>query len=211
MAIPPRTEAAEFWDAHYGGHSQIWSGRPNRVLLDETADLAPGLALDIGCGEAADAVWLARRGWEVTAVDVSRTALGRGARLAEAAGVGGLVDWQWNDLAHTFPSGEFDLVTAQSLHAPIDLPREEILRAAASATAHGGTLLIVGHVTPTSWARHPERHVTFPSPIDTARAVGLYEAAYWALDTCETRERQTTSPTGEPATIRDSVVKARRK
>ncbi len=129
---------------------------------------------------------------------------------AEAAGVDQLVDWQRHDLGHTFPTGTYDLVTAQYLHAPIDLPRDRILRAAAAAVAPGGTLLVVGHASSPPWAPHPESHGAFPDPADTAQAIGLHDNS-WALLTCEIRERATTDPSGEPATVSDSVVKARRR
>jgi len=209
MSTSQQSPAAAFWDAHYGRHPQVWSGRPNAVLVDETADLPPGTALDLGCGEGADAIWLARRGWHVTAVDVSRTALDRGDRLAEA-GVDKLVDWQLHDLADTFPTGAYNLVTAQYLHAPIDLPRDRILRAAAAAVAPAGTLLLAGHASSPPWAPHPAPHGAFPDPADTARTIGLHDSD-WMLVTCELRERPTTGPSGEPATVSDSVIKARRR
>lgn len=205
----PGAEASEFWDAHYGQRPQIWSGRPNGVLVDEVGELTPGRALDIGCGEGADAIWLALQGWHVTAVDVSRTALERGASVAKEAGVDDLIEWQWHDLAHTFPSGVYDLANAQYLHAPIDLPRDEILRQTTSVVEPGGTLLVVGHASPPPWSRHDHEHGDFPQPDEVARALGLPRDD-WVLVTCEVRVRETFSPRGEPATISDSVVKARR-
>src|SRR5438876_11960685 len=76
----------EFWDDRYGSADQIWSGNPNPHLVEQIADLAPGIALDVGSGEGADAIWLAARGWQVTAIDVSTVALGRAARRAAEAG-----------------------------------------------------------------------------------------------------------------------------
>lgn len=210
MIDSPESDASEYWDAHYGQRSQIWSGRPNGVLIEETRDLTPGAALDIGCGEGADAVWLARRGWQVTAVDVSRTALDRGARVAKEAGVDQLIDWQWHDLAQTMPDGVYDLVSVQYLHAPIDLPRDRILRDAASLVAPGGTLLVVGHASSPPWAKHAHDDREFPQPDDVAGAAGLHVRG-WELLICEVRERETVSPYGEPATISDSIVKARRR
>jgi 2-polyprenyl-3-methyl-5-hydroxy-6-metoxy-1,4-benzoquinol methylase len=71
-----------FWDERYRSHDALWSGNPNDHLINETDGLTPGPALDVGCGEGADAVWLAERGWRVTAVDLSTVALERGAAHA---------------------------------------------------------------------------------------------------------------------------------
>jgi len=198
-----------FWEAHYGEKPQVWSGRPNGVLVDETSDLAPGRALDVGCGEGADAIWLASRGWRVIAVDVSRTALERGARAAEEAGVGELIEWQWHDLADTFPAGEFDVVNVQYLHSPIDLPEDRILTAAASAVAPRGTVLVVSHAAAPPWSRHHHDHA-LPQPDEIARSLGLQDEE-WDIEACEVRQRSTIAPSGEPAEISDSVVKARRR
>src|SRR3954464_14106502 len=105
-------EAAE-WDARYGEPGDaLWSGRPNGRLVAELADLAPGRALDVGCGEGADAIWLAQRGWAVTAVDISSVAVARAREAAELAGVS--VEWVCRDALREPPSPRsFDLVTMQ--------------------------------------------------------------------------------------------------
>src|SRR5690606_32885701 len=105
----------------------------------EVNELAGATALDLGCGQGDDAIWLARRGWRVTAVDVSATVLERAAGRAAAAGVEDAITWRRMDLAQTFPDGEFDLVASCYLHSPVDLPRSAILQAAAAAVAPGGT------------------------------------------------------------------------
>src|SRR6516225_9183356 len=88
-------QAAE-WDARYSEREgTMWSGRPNGRLAAEVADFTPGRALDVGCGEGADSIWLARRGWAVTAIDVSDVALGRAREAARAAGVS--VEWICGD------------------------------------------------------------------------------------------------------------------
>lgn len=201
---------AAFWDAHYRERPQVWSGNPNASLIDEAADLTPGQALDVGCGEGADAIWLARQGWQVTAVDVSRVALERAAAAAQAAGVEGLIEWQVHDLARSFPEGSFDLVNVQYLHAPIELPRHQILRRAASVVRRGGTLLVVGHASAPSWAQHAHAHADFQPPDEVARVLGL-EDRDWTLDTCEVRSRKSTGPRGQLGTVSDCVVKARRR
>ena len=105
-------QAAE-WDARYSERAgAIWSGRPNGRLVAEVAGLAPGRALDVGCGEGADAVWLARSGWTVTAIDISDVAVSRAREAAELAGVA--VEWVCGDaLQISFPAGSFDLVSMQ--------------------------------------------------------------------------------------------------
>ena len=138
-----RTPDAAEWDERYGAAEQVWSGEPNGALVAEVAGLPPGRALDVGCGEGADAVWLARRGWRVTGVDVSGVALERARRHAGAAGVD--VDWVHAGLLEAgLPSGAFDLVSAHYpvLHKTPDARGE---RALLDLVAPGGTLLVVHH------------------------------------------------------------------
>jgi SAM-dependent methyltransferase len=136
-----------FWDARYGTAPALWSGHPNPHLLTETAGLPPGHALDIGCGEGADALWLAERGWRVTAVDISAVALDRARRTAAAQPVeiADRITWLQADLLEWDPPrSTYDLVNAQYFHLP------QPLRSAAwprllDAVAPGGTLLVVAH------------------------------------------------------------------
>ena len=74
------------WEEQYRAHPELWSGRPNAQLVAEASDAPVGAALDIGCGEGADAIWLADRGWRVTAVDFSATALARARTTAASVG-----------------------------------------------------------------------------------------------------------------------------
>lgn len=107
-----QSDTAQEWDERYRSRDQLFSGNPNGVLVAEAAELPPGQALDVGCGEGGDALWLARRGWQVTAVDVSEVALGRAA--AAGADVAGRVSWARADLAVTPPPADaYDLVTLQ--------------------------------------------------------------------------------------------------
>ena len=95
------TEAqATEWDARYSERDgAMWSGRPNGRLLAEVAGLIPGWALDVGCGEGADAIWLARNGWTVTAIDISDVAVSRAREAAELAGAA--VTWVCGDALQT--------------------------------------------------------------------------------------------------------------
>ncbi|HEX3650002.1 MAG TPA: class I SAM-dependent methyltransferase, partial [Pseudonocardiaceae bacterium] len=97
--------AEQFWEGFYQERDAIWSGRPNPLLVREIGSLQPGSVLDLGCGEGADAVWLARQGWRVTAVDISATALERAAGHADAAGVGDRIEWVRHDLSRSVPTG----------------------------------------------------------------------------------------------------------
>ena len=136
----------ESYDERYRSAPAVWSGRPNRQLVVEAADLPPGTALDAGCGEGADAIWLAERGWQVTAVDFSRTALERGRAHAETRGreVADRIQWVHADLTAEPPGDRFDLVSAQYMHLPPE-PRRALFARLAAAVAPGGTLLVVGH------------------------------------------------------------------
>jgi len=146
----PRSEPAvqrRFWDERYRSAGADWSGEPNTQLVAETAGLAPGSALDTGSGEGADALWLAGRGWQVTAVDVSRVALDRSAARAAPVGaaVAGRLRWQHQDLlTWSPPASAYDLVTAQLMHLPT-AAMNALVRRLATSVAPGGTLLIVGY------------------------------------------------------------------
>jgi SAM-dependent methyltransferase len=198
------------WDARYAERPQIWSGRPNVVLEREVTGLDPGRALDLGCGEGADAVWLAGRGWQVTAVDISGTALRRAAAHAESAGVAGRIEWQHRDLAESFPDGTYDLVSAQFLHSWGDLPRAKILRAAAAAVAPGGILLIEGHLDHGPFPHEGHADVTFPAPDEVVADLELTPGE-WEVLVSEAHERAQTGPDGRPAVRTDSTVKIRRR
>ncbi|MGC0208587.1 class I SAM-dependent methyltransferase [Streptomyces levis] len=131
------------WDDRYSDRQQLWSGRPNGALVAEVAGLAPGRVLDVGCGEGADAIWLARGGWDVTALDVSGVALERAAGHARDAGV--TIRWVHAALTGAlFPPGSFDLVSAQ-YPALLRTPDAAAERALLAAVAPGGVLLFVHH------------------------------------------------------------------
>jgi SAM-dependent methyltransferase len=133
------------WEERYRDAPALWSGRVNPPLAAEAADLAPGRALDVGCGEGADTLWLAARGWQATGLDWSQTALDRAAVHAAEAGLTGRVTWLRADIAAWQPPvAAFDLVTVHFLHPEAPL-RHELVPRLAAAVAPGGTLLWVGH------------------------------------------------------------------
>ena len=195
------SEAELFWEGHYRRRERVWSGRANPVLVDVVGSLPVGTALDLGCGEGGDAIWLARQGWRVTAVDLSATALDRASADAATAGVEARIDFGRHDLARTFPHGAFDLVSAQYLHSPIEFPRVHVLQKAASAVSPGGLLLIVDHasVSPRSWAE-PEETL---APLDLS-------PDEWHTERLEARGRETTGPNGQVVTHTDNVIAVRR-
>jgi SAM-dependent methyltransferase len=202
--------AVEFWEERYGSRPQVWSGRVNPVLTDVAAGLPPLTALDLGCGEGGDAVWLARQGWQVTAVDISRIAVERGRAAAREAGIGERITWLVQDLGEWVPSGAYDLVSAFFLQSPVHLPRADVLRRAATAVAPGGRLLVVSHAAPPPWATPLHAgHNDFPTPEGDIADLRLAEGE-WEVVTAEVRTRAATGPDGEPATLDDSVVLLRR-
>ena len=125
------------------GAPQVWSGQPNSAVVVELAHLEPGRVLDVGCGEGVDAVWLAREGWEVTALDVAQVVLDRASAAADAAGV--TVRWVHSSLvdAPMTPEG-FDVVSAQ-YPALLSTPEHEVERTLIGAVAPGGYLIVVHH------------------------------------------------------------------
>jgi SAM-dependent methyltransferase len=142
------------WDERYLGLEKIWSGKANPQLVAEAGRLAPGAALDVGCGEGGDVIWLALHGWRVTGADFSANGLARAARHVEEAGVADRVDW-WQVDARAFEAAgrAYDLVTSHFLHAP-DGGMVEVTRRLAGAVASGGLLLVVGHAPSEVFTRH---------------------------------------------------------
>jgi thioredoxin reductase/SAM-dependent methyltransferase len=199
------------WEERYRARPAVWSGRPNPQLLAEAAELPPGRALDVGCGEGADALWLAGRGWRVTAVDISRTALGRAEANAAEAGreVADRIEWTHADLRVRPPAPDaYDLVSSQFMHLPPE-PRRELFARLAAAVAPGGTLLIVGH-DPSDL--HTTAHrMHYPDMMFTAEEVAAaLDPREWRILAAEARPRVTLDPDGQKVTIRDAVLLARR-
>ncbi|MCO8271676.1 methyltransferase domain-containing protein [Actinoplanes sp. TRM 88003] len=194
--------AEEFWEKQYRAH-QAWGGRANPLLVEVASPLTPGTALDLGCGAGGDAVWLARRGWQVTAVDISPTAVDK------VRGHGLPITAEQHDLAQTFPSGTFDLISAQYFQTPLPLDRAQVLRTAAHALHPGGRLLVVDHgsIAPWSWNQDPDTH--FPTPTEVAAELAL-DPAQFAVARADRPQREATGPGGRTAQVTDNVLIIRR-
>jgi 2-polyprenyl-3-methyl-5-hydroxy-6-metoxy-1,4-benzoquinol methylase len=200
----------EYWEGRYRGHSTAHRRQPNAQLVEEAAGLSPGTALDAGCGEGADAIWLAEHGWQVTAVDISEHALRHGREHAESLGadIASRIDWVGADLSAWAPARErFDLVATHYVH--VAGSRDALFHRLADAVTPGGTLLIVGH--------HPQAPQTGVSAAATHEvhftaeevAAGL-DPDHWDSIVAETRSRTITGHDGRETTLLDSVVRARK-
>ena len=196
---------AEEWDRRYADAERIWSGRPNGQLVTETAGLTPGRVLDVGCGEGADAVWLAERGWQVTALDVSKLALDRASAHARQAGV--TVHWLHSGLEDAgLPAASFDLVSAQyaALFKTADRKAEHVLL---DVVAPGGVLLVVHHLPPT--AGHAHTHGFNPDDYVNPADVAALLDGHWQIEVDQTRPRSLITGAGAQHT-EDVVLRARR-
>lgn len=184
------------WDDRYREKPLLWSVEPNRFVAGELATLEPGTALDLACGEGRNAIWLAEKGWEVTAVDFSGVALQRGQDMAAASGLD--IDWIEADIMNWEPDSRYDLIVMAYVHLPAP-DRRKLLGRAAAWVAPGGHLFMVGHDVITAGVSGPPDPNVLWDPGFAAAAVEPL-----VVDTSERRERPTDS--GETAV--DTVLKA---
>lgn len=215
MTEEPVRSNAERWDKKYAERDSLWSGHANPALREVVARLDPGTALDVGCGEGGDAIWLAEQGWTVVGLDLSSVALDRAASAAAARAVGDRCTWVAGDVtegamvAGIGTDAGFDLVTSHYVHEPPEV-RKAAWLAEANLVAPGGVLLIVGH-HPDDEAplgRGPRNPVVLFTPDEVAEA--LSAARGIDVETSEVREQSVDGPVG-PMTRRDTVVVARRR
>jgi SAM-dependent methyltransferase len=199
--------AAE-WDTRYSERDGgMWSGRPNGRLVAEVADLIPGRALDVGCGEGADAIWLAQRGWTVTAIDISDVAVGRAQEAAERAGA--TVEWVCGDALLTpFPARSFDLVSMQYPALP-KVAGETAVRTLLDTVRPGGLLLAVYHELDDDHREHMKSHGVDPADYVGADDLGRLLGDDFTVE-MHAVEARIDPPPGTPH-IADVVVRARRR
>ena len=200
----PAAQAVE-WDARYGESGAMWSGRPNGRLVAEIADLNAGRALDVGCGEGADAIWLAQHGWTVTAIDISGVAIDR---AREAAGlVGATVEWICGDALQTvLPARSFDLVSMQYPALP-KAAGEVAVRTLLDAVRPGGLLLAVYHDLDDEHREHMKARGFDPADYVGADELAGLLGVYFAVEVHAVEPR--IDPPPDTPHVADIVLRAR--
>lgn len=204
MTTLDRSFWEERWAQALRQHAETVAFRPpNAHLIAALEDLRPGTALDAGCGHGADTLWLAARGWQVTAVDFSQTALAHARSTAEAAGtdVAERIDWVESDLATWTPElGRYDLVVCLYVHMAGSV--KETVRRLATGVATGGTLFLVGH-RPIDPATGAETAAAGQVQVSVDAVVAALDPGRWEFILAEDRPRAT------PGTGVDAVIRAR--
>ena len=211
----------EYWDQVWHGDraASMGTSEANPHLVQEVNALAPGTALDAGCGAGAEAIWLATRGWRVTAADIAAAALARAAERAAASGVAERIQWVQADLSDWQPDAPYDLVTSHYAHPA--MPQLEFYDRLASWVAPGGTLLIVGHLhhAAATGDGHGEGHGhghedVGPPAASSATAAAItarLDPAGWEVVTAQESQRTLSADRGHEVTLRDVVVRATRR
>jgi len=196
------------WDARYGEREgAMWSGRPNGRLVVEVTGLKPDRVLDVGCGEGGDAIWLARSGWTVTAIDISEVALGRAREVAELASAS--VEWICGDvLQMAFPAGSFDLVSMQYPALP-KAAGEAAVRGLLDAVRLGGLLLAVYHDLDAEHREHMKSRGIDPADYVDADDLDRLLAGDFTVELHAVEPR--IDPPPDNPHIADVVLRARRR
>lgn len=198
------------WEARYASRDRVWSGRVNPVLEETARTLPAGTALDIGCGEGADVIWLAKHGWSATGLDASKTAIERSTRAAEALGLAPnkarFISSDLTDLGRVLGQEVFDLVTMSFMQTPATLPRTEVLKLAAARVAPGGFLLLTSHAQPPPWSSGRGPRV-YPQPEEEELDVrAALPHVQWETLESQVRSRVHAHAGRPPAEMRDTVV-----
>jgi len=197
-----------FWEQHWRAtiepEAQNLSANP--YLAAETTDLPTRTALDAGCGTGTEAMWLASQNWDVTAADISATALEGARTRAVRAGLDGRIQWVEADLARWEPARSWDLVVTNYAHA--DIGHAALYERIAGWVAPGGTILIVGHVhgrsREHSVSAHPDGAMA-----SLASVTDLFRSPEWRIVSAYENTRIVRSRS-TPVTLRDFVVRADR-
>ncbi|MDA1075466.1 MAG: class I SAM-dependent methyltransferase [Proteobacteria bacterium] len=200
----------QLWNDRYSGRELIWSAGPNLTFSEQVADLQPGRALDVACGEGRNAIWLAEKGWDVTAIDFSDVGIDKARQIAERRGVS--VNWIVGDVStHALPAAQFDLVAVLYLHTSLK-EREMWLANVLASVAPGGRFLYIGHDQ--SNIEHgvggPKDPDLLPTLKEFSNALGGFE-----IEKAEVIERPIINDPGHSHTLTgialDTLVRARRK
>lgn len=186
-----------YWEEHWRQAHRSPAG-PNPHLARETSGLTPGTALDAGCGEGGEAIWLAAHGWDVTAADISAEALARAAAAEGAENV----EWVQADLTVWAPATRFDLVVTHYAHP--SMPQLAFYGRVSDWVAPGGTLLVVGHL-------HAAGHEPAEASATPGGITAVLDTARWEIVTAEERVRTRTTPDGRDVPLHDVVVRATRR
>ncbi len=199
------------WDKRYAETDLVWSATPNKTVEELVTGLEPGRALDLGCGEGRNSIWLAKQGWQVDALDFSAVGLDKARQLALDQGV--TVDWQQADVSALIPDHKYDLVLAVFLHtSPAE--RQAWLSAAINRVAEAGYFLYVGH-DPSNIAEGsggPQDQAVLPDTVE----IESYLSSFEVLQSEVIRRSITGDPghgsdaTGESVLALDAVVFARK-
>lgn len=206
----------EFWETHWAQAAARDHDRgllPNPHLAREVGDLRPGSALDAGCGDGTEAIWLAVTGWEVTAADISVAALERARQRAARGPRAQAIKWVEADLSVWAPDRRFDLVMTHYAHPA--MPQLGFYERIAGWVAPGGTLLIVGHLDTGDHehrASHEPRHGTvgpLASTLVTPAAIAaILTGDEWEVVTADEVARTVKNGAGSTVELHDVVVRA---
>jgi len=210
-------DPAQHWNQRYREAQRLWSGNVNAALPRLVERLQPGTALDLGCGEGADVIWLAQRRWQATGVDISTVAI---QRAAEAARTHGLTEnqvrFEVGDVTTWHSAKRYDLVVAAFLHSHGVFDRKAALRTAKDHVTDGGTLVVISHATFPPWAKAQhddadhERSEHEPATPESELEFLQLNPADWTVEVAEVQSRQAIGPEGQQAELDDTVIMARR-
>lgn len=203
-----RLSPTEYWEQRYSGSARIWSGKVNATMAAVVAEFTPGVAVDLGCGEGGDSLWLAEQGWQARGLDISDTAVARARDEAAARGLANAT-FTATDLSTWQPEpASADLVTASFFQSNVELGRTAILRAAASAVRSGGHLVVISHAQPPAETSH--RGPNMITAREDAAELAL-PSKEWTIEAAEEQSRPAVGHDGQPSELIDAVLVMRRR